>query len=212
MNDFIAIPSIGNDDIDAFPDQVFGKIEFSHCNRAILLGCLNYIKTVFPESNTVVEIGVDRDRTNPHTSSKTILNNTTNKSFLLFIDIEDRSYISDYRDETAFLQMDSSDISKGFKFLQERKIDKIDLLFIDGWHSVRQVYLEWAWTEKLSDLGLVLLHDTNYHPGPKEVISKLNPNKWVFKYLCMNSEDNGIALVWRKTNPHSDYLFNYFSL
>jgi hypothetical protein len=211
MNDFIVKPTIGNDDIDCFPGQRFPSVEFSICNRTVLLNCINFIKQV-SQNATFVEIGVDRNRSNPHTSSKTIIQNTSTDNQLIFIDIEDRNYITSMRDNIEFVQINSADVMTGFNRLDKIGINEFDFLLIDGWHSVNQVFKEWNWTQKLATNGIVMLHDTNFHPGPREILSKLNPEKWVWKKQCQYDNDNGTAVVWRTSNACSQYLSEYFNV
>ena len=209
-SDFISSPSIYDNNIDCYPDQKFGDVEISICNQDIITKCAKYVKEFLPINNCTVELGVDRDRSNPNTSSKILLRNLIDHNFILFVDIADRYHIVKNENQT-FIQMDSGNIDAGFKFLEEKNIKNINLLFIDTWHSVNQVLKEWAWTKILDDNGIVVFHDSNKHPGPKEVLSKLDTKKWTIKKLCTQENDNGIAVVWKINNLNADYLNSIFS-
>jgi len=72
---------------------------------------------------------------------------------------------------------------------------KIDYLFIDGWHSILQVLVDWEYTRAVKD-GIICFHDTNYHPGPKRFIEKLNLDRFSVEKKC--PLDYGITLIRRK--------------
>jgi len=62
--------------------------------------------------------------------------------------------------------MDSADRDRAYALMDGLDLDTIDFLFIDGWHSVNQRLADWRYVERLSPGGVVVMHDTNVHPGP----------------------------------------------
>jgi len=79
----------------------------------------------------------------------------------------------------------------------------IDLLHIDGDHSVSQVLNDWQYTEFLAPHGIAVFHDTNIHPGPCTVLDAVNPNVFeVTPFFQDRPGDFGMAIVRRKrTSP-----------
>lgn len=73
-------------------------------------------------------------------------------------------------------------------------VQNIDFLFIDGLHSINQVVSDWKYTEKLSDIGIVGMHDTNAHPGPYCVYDAIDETIFRKKKYCPNN-DWGIAFA-----------------
>ena len=50
----------------------------------------------------------------------------------------------------------------------------IDLLFIDGWHNYRNVFIDYFYWEKyVSNGGLVIFHDTKMFPGTKRDVEEI---------------------------------------
>ena len=73
-----------------------------------------------------------------------------------------------------------------------------DFIFIDGWHSVNHVLKEWRFVEYLSDFGIVAIHDTNYHPGPRKFIKVLNPERYIIDKTCTEGKDWGISFIKKR--------------
>ena len=54
---------------------------------------------------------------------------------------------------------------------------------------------EWRFIEHLTKDGILAMHDTNYHPGPKLFIENLNTERYIVEKHCTNSDDCGISFV-----------------
>ena len=78
----------------------------------------------------------------------------------------------------------------------------IDLLFIDGWHSVNQCANDWHYTDMLSDNGVVILHDTNSHPGCVALFDAVDENQYAKERHCLEA-DYGIAVFRKLSNANS---------
>ena len=78
-------------------------------------------------------------------------------------------------------------------------IHEIDILMIDGWHSINQCYLEWEmYTQLLASKGMVVMHDTNFHPGPYFLVESIDTNQYdVYKHLW-DIQDWGISVALRR--------------
>lgn len=76
-------------------------------------------------------------------------------------------------------------------------IDEFDILFIDGNHSVNSVLHDFTLTSYLKRDGAVYLHDTAIHPGPRLLLSAINPDYYTVTDLSPNKPDNGLARLKR---------------
>lgn len=164
--------------------------EFSVCNDEVLRGAvLNHWPGV------IVEIGVARLETSRYenTSTSTILSMKSPDAVYIGIDIGDRSFIQSYAPNAYTIQADSTDTSTCLAAMKKHGIKHIDLLMIDGWHSINTVIQEFAYTDLIPVGGVVVLHDVNLHPGPKNAVEFARPDKWKVEKYC--PDDWGIAVL-----------------
>ena len=96
------------------------------------------------------------------------------------------------------LKMDSANRAKVFELMDQKGLETIDLLFIDGWHSVNQCLADWRYTERLSPKGIVVMHDTNEHPGPFVVFEAIDETIFDKRKYCTEGADWGIATFIRR--------------
>ena len=145
----------------------------------------------------IVEIGVHR---NPyaHTSTSIFLDNKRPQDIYVGIDIDDKSFLNNPDLNIHTIRTRSEEISMVHQFLDSLGVDNIDVLMIDGWHSINQVYKEWEYTKRLSVDGIVIFHDTNAHPGPYFIIQSIDTNQYdVYKYFS-DIQDWGLSVALRK--------------
>ena len=161
--------------------------EFSQKNRDVLKFLIDWFKP-----KTFVEIGVSRNK--DKSSTKVILDNLKDGIYL-GIDIEDKSHLNSDRIHT--IKCNSLNHKLVYDKMDEVGISSIDLLLIDGWHSINQVLSDWEYSSRLSKSGVVCFHDTTAHPGPKKFLNHLNADKWNVK-VNMCEEDYGFGFCYRK--------------
>lgn len=78
----------------------------------------------------------------------------------------------------------------------------IDLLHIDGDHSVTAVLNDWRYTEWLTPQGMAIFHDTNVHPGPGAVLDAVDRCIFIVEaFFTDRRGDFGQAVVRRVTEP-----------
>ena len=77
-------------------------------------------------------------------------------------------------------------------------MQNLDILMIDGWHSVHTCVNDWGYVDMLSDGGAVIVHDTNAHPGPIALFSAVDDNLFTKERFCSELNDMGIAVFWHK--------------
>ena len=77
-------------------------------------------------------------------------------------------------------------------------VNEIDMLVIDGWHSMEQLYKEWQYTRILSSVGVVFINSVNLYPGPYYITKSIDDTKYdIYRYLS-DVKDNGICVAVRK--------------
>ena len=167
--------------------------EFSRENQEVLRHCLLQV----PDAHCIVEIGVQRNPP-PESSTAILLQNKPPAAAYIGVDIEDKSHIADPVAGIFTLKMDSSDRFKVFALMDQLNLAWIDFLFIDGWHSVRQCLADWQYIERLSPQGIVLLHDTNVHPGPVALFDAIDERLFDKTKHCTGEDDWGIAVIRRR--------------
>ena len=169
----------------------------SECNMQHIKEQFGKIKD---QSKFILEIGVTSETNFVSSSTRVFKENKNSDTIYLGLDIDDRSYLLDPSNNFYTLAQRAENYSVVENFMLEHNLDKIDFLFIDGWHSINQVLLEWEYTKYLSDFGIVGFHDTAYHPGPYFFLENLNKEHWnvVHNACCDNPNDYGIGFTWKK--------------
>ena len=172
-----------------------GWVEFSSCNREALKQSFLSIKNT---CKIILEIGVHRNQDDSSTS--VFLQNKNDDAYYFGVDILDKSYLNDPGKRIYTIQSASQNYLNVMFTIQnitgiQLNEVVIDYLFIDGWHSINQVLLDWEYTRAVRD-GIVGFHDVNYHPGPKKFIEKLNADRFTIDKQC--PLDFGIAFIRRK--------------
>jgi len=94
---------------------------------------------------------------------------------------------------------------KNIEFVQSKSVDQkikgilgnrlIDVLFIDGDHSLQVVFEEYQFYLPLMKKdGIILVHDTTLHPGPFLLMEAVNEN--TFKKEVFFEEDYGLGVIY----------------
>lgn len=186
-----------SDRVDYYPEQWSPKgrkdLDVSKKNKFILAKELH-------DAKRIVEIGV-------HDAGTFLMREKNRNAVYLGIDTQDRSSLNDYRRLIYTLQIDSREIKYVCIILDnvlkkigfERGDLNIDLLFIDGFHSVTQCINDWMYSSLVAPGGVVILHDTNYHPGPIALFEAIDERLWEKEKLCLDPDDYGIAVIRRRT-------------
>jgi len=174
--------------------------EFSEKNKLVLKALIDDLKAknMF---NVILEIGVNRS--GEHSSTQFILNNKTKDTKYIGIDMQPGLIASIYSEQqnNYGLATDSSNYDQILKYINSLGVSKIDLFIIDGWHSVNQVVKDWKFTDILNLNGHVLMHDTNYHPGPYCVYEAIDENYYKKeKHLFSELYDWGVATATKIKN------------
>lgn len=167
--------------------------EITECNRLALLQQFSRIKH---KTKSILEVGTGR---NGQGSFAYVLNTNKNKDAIYIgIDIEDRSFLRDTKNNIHTIQNDSINYYENVHIFRDYfNVEQFDFILIDTPHSINQLLLDWEYTNLLTDGGIVAIHDTSCHPGPKLFMQNLNRNKWTVIENCC-PEDWGIGFAWKK--------------
>lgn len=167
--------------------------EISDSNRYHLL---NQFMKVRDNAKAILEIGIGRN--GDKSFANIFFDNKKKDTFYIGLDIEDRSFMRDPENNIHTIQNDSLNYYENIDmFSRYFNIQKFDFIFIDGWHSINQILIDWQYTELLTDDGIVGFHDVTCHPGPYNFIKSLDKNKWDVLENC-SPQDWGIGFARRK--------------
>ena len=167
--------------------------EVSDCNISVVR---EIVKSMGQDLTSMLEIGVNRN--GERSMSRVLMDERPEGSFYLGVDIDDKSYLDDPAKNTWTICCNSHATERVAGFMHSKGIKQIDLLFIDGWHSVNTCVNDWQYTRFLSQNGVVIMHDTNSHPGPIALFEAINEDLYDKQRYCTSGEDFGIAVAKRK--------------
>lgn len=173
----------------AFKDNIYQPSEeITDCN-------LNTLQRILDSVNVqnVVEIGVARNGSRSFTH-KLIQNK---KGIYCGIDIEDKSFLNDSQNNIHTIKKNSFNQTEIRKFFKKINLKSVSVLFIDGDHSVNGVINDWLYTDLLEPKGVVVLHDTNHHPGPNLILDAINKSQYNVESYCNNFSDYGLAAAYK---------------
>ena len=194
INGLSHLPSFKNEsdnDIDWSPwFDVGNKIstEISDANKEALDDILRKVNV-----KNVIEIGVARNNERSFTTQLLY----AKKGIYCGIDIEDKTFLNDSLNRVYTIRANSHDQSTIRSYLNTIGLEKCSVLFIDGWHSVNTVINDWKYTDLLDDNGVVIFHDTNYHPGPHLIIEAIDRSMYRVVKYCDGGFDWGISAAYK---------------
>jgi len=162
--------------------------EISDANKEALDDILSKVNV-----KNVIEIGIARNDVRSFTTQLLY----AKKGIYCGIDIEDKTFLNDDLNRVYTIQANSHDQSKIRSYLKTIGLKKCSVLFIDGWHSVNTVINDWTYTDLLDDKGVVIFHDTNYHPGPNLVVPAIDRSMYRVVKYCDGGIDWGIAAAYK---------------
>ena len=189
-------PQVSNDQ-DFPPAGWISPVEVTDGNLAVVREVVAEMKAR-NGLHAILEIGVNRN--GERSMSRILMDERPTECHYLGVDIDDKSYLDDPERLTYTIQCSSSEQYLVRDKLRAMGVGILDLLFIDGWHSVNQCVNDWRYTDLLSEDGVVILHDTNSHPGCVALFDAVDEKQYDKQRFCLVA-DYGIA-VFRKL-PHA---------
>lgn len=143
----------------------------------------------------VLEIGVSRN--GPGSFTQALLLNKPDNIPYLGIDLDDKTYLDDPSKKIFTIRENSFNQESIRSYIKEIGIKKISILFIDGWHSLNAVINDWKYVDLLSKDGIVIFHDTNYHPGPSVFMDAIDNTKFKVEKHFAGQDDYGVAIAYK---------------
>lgn len=180
------------DDSD-WPTSFEPPVEVSVSNIDELNHFFNMKKS---ECKSILEIGVSSKKERSFT--KFFIENKLPDTKYFGVDKEDRSLFNDPSQNVFTIQTNSSNFLEVIGFFKEHGVEKLDFIFIDSWASINQVLDDWRFVEYLDDDGIIAFHDTNFHPGPSELVNNLKQDRYEVYKRCVSNNDWGITFVTKK--------------
>lgn len=180
-----------NQDLPAFGFPP-NATEVSDCNHQVLE---NAISSLGDACGAILEIGVSRNGDRSFT--RVIRDARPQGCKYVGVDMEPREGIHNPEANCWFLQTNSHNQSEVRGYLQNLGIEQLDLLMIDGWHSVNTTVNDWEYADLVRVGGLVVMHDTNAHPGPVAVFDAVDERVFEKHRYCTAENDMGIATFRR---------------
>lgn len=160
---------------------------------------LNKLKEIFLQKRDscrfILEIGICRNEKDSFTY--VFLNHKKKETIYLGVDIGDKSFLDNCESNIHTLRTDSANQAIVRNKIRDLGVSGIDILFIDGWHSINMVVNDWKYADLLGDKGVVMMHDTNCHPGPVCVFDAVDENLFRKEKFFVNDRDWGMAALHR---------------
>jgi predicted O-methyltransferase YrrM len=149
------------------------------------------------QCQAILEIGVSREANGNQTTTGILLNNKNPDTIYIGIDLDDKSFLDDPSKNIHTIRTNSFLVEENIARIKDLGVTEFGFIFIDGWHSINAVLVEWEYTQLLAPHGIVGFHDTTQHPGPHYFVKALNRDIWnVEENVCPTN--HGIGFVWRK--------------
>jgi hypothetical protein len=191
------IPTLANkwDDKDWIQELPFnwhpiikgGNGQFSQANKDFLA---ELVKNR-PNADLFVEIGTASAYDG--SSTDTFITNKKLQTKFITIDCECRQDPNLNESNVYFLV----ERSTNEKIKEHLGNHKIDILFIDGDHSVKTVFEEYEfYLPYMKEDGVIVLHDTNLHPGPYLLMEAIDEK--VFRKEKLHLNDLGLGVIYLK--------------
>lgn len=171
-----------------------GLRHFSDLDHEALIYAYN--KLITPPK-LIVEIGVDRSEDYTLSSTSTLLRLKPKECVYIGIDIESKQHLNNPSENIFTIQVDSADKNKLYEYMSALGLSEIDFMFVDGWHSINQVLVEWTYWERMSKNAVMAFHDTNCHFGPVAVLDAIDTKIFSVEYFGRGEADWGVGVVQR---------------
>ena len=167
--------------------------EISSCNQEIVRDVVYKLRN---DCQAILEIGVNRN--GPDSLSQILMDNKPQGCAYVGIDINDKSFLNNAEHNIHTIQANSHDQLNIRNKIEKIGIKQFDLIMIDGWHSVNTCVNDWCYVDLLSNHGVVILHDTNAHPGCCALFHAVDETLFDKQRHCTGNQDMGIATFWHK--------------
>lgn len=152
-----------------------GNISLVHNGPSVRQSHVDMVSNaISSDTKTILEIGINVYQKPLLSTTRAVLNNKENDCVYLGVDVNDKSSINDVSKNIYTMKIDSSLRRTIRDKMLKLGMKTIDLLIIDGDHSIELMVNDWCFTEFLSPHGTVIMHDTNVHIGPRSVFDAID--------------------------------------
>lgn len=159
--------------------------------------------SVKPQTKSIIEIGVDAyyglGNTITEESSTSIILRSKNKDAkYVGIDIQDKTRLNNIENNIYTIREDSINYDSIVSKLHDLGVEdhSVGFIYIDGWHSINHVFMEWNYITKfLAKDGVALFHDTNYHPGSRLIFDAIDDNIFTTKKYFIDQANWGLGEI-----------------
>lgn len=180
---------------DNWLEPPFGKkpnVHFTPLNHKVLED--EIIKQDNPK--VILEIGVDSR--SGISSTKTILRVKKDNTKYIGIDLLDRTYLEEEGENIYTISSSLEDYESVEDKLKEIGETEIDLMFADGPKTMTSLLNEWKYWKYMKPNGVMVIHDTNYHPNTVALIEAIDRDIFDVQIYGRDEKDYGISVVTRK--------------
>jgi hypothetical protein len=165
-------------------------------NTPAALALVERLMPTLPEGG-LLEIGValyDWGKT----FTKRLLEGKRPEAVYLGVDIHDRQHVTRKAENAHCLRCSSFEQGRVLRRLGELGVDGLALLLVDGDHSLTGALNDWAYAELVVPGGVVLVHDTNSHPGPLALAAAIDRGVFDVEESLKDESDYGLLIARRK--------------
>ena len=151
------------------------------------------------DKKVIMEIGVDVVQPKEThgllpSFSKTMIDAKNDDVIYIGVDLKDRKKICSRAPNVYTLVANSHSQDVVRNYLLEHGVTTIDILLIDGYHSVNTTINDWSYAELLDKEGVVLIHDT-WHPGPRLLIDAIDKSLFSVSEPHRDLNCHGFAVI-----------------
>ena len=166
--------------------DISGNGQFSDNNKETLISLIKSRK----DPTLFLEIGTASNW--EKSSTDTFIKNKTDSTYFYSIDL---NVSAENNESKKICFFRSSSIDEKIK--SHIGNHKIDILFIDGDHSIEMVFKEYAfYLPYMKKDGIIVLHDITMHPGPFLFMEAVDEN--IYKKEILHEDDLGLGIVYLK--------------
>ena len=152
-----------------------GNIPLIHTGPSVRKSHIDMVSnSVSACTKTVLEIGINVYQKPLLSTTRAVLEKKEDDCIYLGIDVNNKSTINSPDKNIHTMMIDSSSRRIIRTKMLELGMKTIDLLIIDGDHSINLMVNDWCFSEFLSPFGVVIIHDTNVHIGPRSVFDAID--------------------------------------
>jgi len=146
-----------------------------HAGASVRQCHIDLIKdSITDQTRGILEIGINVYSKPLLSTTRAVLEQKHNDCVYLGLDVRDKSSINNTDKNVSTMVVDSKLRHTVRERMLELGMSTIDLLIIDGDHSIDMAINDWCFSEFLSPFGAVILHDTNVHTGPRALFDAID--------------------------------------